>query len=384
MPPWVQKAHRFLAASFLHTALLLGAVLAAIHAWVPVRASEPVYSRHFAAASYTRTSPEHVQEIGRAFDEMGEQSSYAYEPWVLFRERSFHSPLLNVSHEGLRYTHGVPLDCGSKEPLRVWVLGGSTVFGWGVPDSQTIPSHLQGILAAAFPDRCVQVTNFGHSYYYSSLELAYFTRLLRQREHPHCAIVLDGLNDSFYLATGYDVPYFADIAYRAWEREREEELGVVGDQPWVTFNRSMPVFRLLERFGRGPRPEYQTEGRFGVEPADPLAYALETFRTNHRAFEALGRAFGIPVLHLLQPTALEPHVAGLGEKGPTVLAILRELDAGKIEGLVSITDCLRATEHPYVDETHYSDQGCHDVAVAIGRLVVERLGQDALLAEGTR
>src|SRR6185503_1538519 len=116
--------------------------------------------------------------------------------------------------------------------------------------------------------------------YFSSMELGSFLRLLRAVERPNVAVFLDGLNDALYLMQGHDVPFFSDVLHGGWERERERQLAAAGDLPWVTFNRSLPLFRLIERFQAGPEPGtgFEVSPRYRETPADPIAWAVERYR----------------------------------------------------------------------------------------------------------
>lgn len=104
-----------------------------------------------------------------------------------------------------------PLDA---ENFNVFVFGGSTTFGYGVTDSQTVPSVIQEELAKLSP-RNVSVYNFGVGWYFSTQERLLFERLLYQGHIPHLAIFIDGLNDTWYA--GSNRPAFADQFATAFE-----------------------------------------------------------------------------------------------------------------------------------------------------------------------
>ncbi len=374
----MRKWYRVAAILFLNAVVLLFVLLLGLRLFVPVRQPGPIYSQGFDLASYVRTSPEDALAVGLEFDRMGEQSSYEFDPWTMFRERVYHGTLLNVDEGGIRRTLAPDparsnLPHTNAEPLRVWVLGGSTVFGWAMPDAQTIPSHLQGLLQATFSERHVEVTNHGHSYFYSSMELSDFLRLLRAGERPHIAVILDGLNDALYLTLGHDAPFFSDVLHSGWERERERQLAAAGDLPWVTFNRSLPLFRLIERLQAGPEPGagFEVSPRYQETPADPIAWAVERYRFNHRAILAAGKEFGVDIVHLLQPVTFYASGIPAGDRPPPVSfydALLGDLPAG----LDSAVEALREVARAYVDWGHYSDQGCHEVARAIAETIARR------------
>jgi len=70
----------------------------------------------------------------------------------------------------------------------VWFLGGSSVFGYGVADHETIPAQLEQIIGRS-------VTHFGTSNYYSTQENLLLTLYLRVGYRPAMALFLDGINE---------------------------------------------------------------------------------------------------------------------------------------------------------------------------------------------
>src|SRR5215471_14809944 len=77
-------------------------------------------------------------------------------PYGLWRMHKVTGETENVSDGGIRKTAHVK--CGGDEPV-IWVFGGSTTFGQGTPDWETIPSNL----AKNFADdgRPLCVVNYG-------------------------------------------------------------------------------------------------------------------------------------------------------------------------------------------------------------------------------
>ncbi|MBI1878575.1 MAG: hypothetical protein HYR94_10165, partial [Chloroflexi bacterium] len=135
---------------FLNTVLLLGIALLITQFFLDSRSSLakplPVYSQYFNLDSYVLTDHETALQVGLEFDRMGEQESYEYHPWTVFMERRFDGKVVTVEEHFNHNARGTkppaPLQEG-QEDLLVWTFGGSTMFGWGLPDDQTIDSHLQ-------------------------------------------------------------------------------------------------------------------------------------------------------------------------------------------------------------------------------------------------
>jgi hypothetical protein len=112
--------------------------------------------------------------------------NHAYEPFTGHREREFEGRWVNVDEHGFR--HGSHGPSWPPPPGSVFVFGGSTTFGMGVPDGGTIPAQLEQKLRDA-SGRDVHVYNFGRGYYFSSQERALFTTLLEQGIAPAIAVL---------------------------------------------------------------------------------------------------------------------------------------------------------------------------------------------------
>jgi hypothetical protein len=96
---------------------------------------------------------------------------------------------VNIDEHGFRRGSGSQ-DWPPTARHTVFVFGGSTTFGYGLPDNETVASSIQRLLG---PDWAVY--NFGQSNYYSTQEMLLFERLLQQGVKPDVAIFIDGMND---------------------------------------------------------------------------------------------------------------------------------------------------------------------------------------------
>jgi hypothetical protein len=141
-----------------------------------------------------------------------------FEPFTQFKERPFSGRFVNVSGQGFRHSGEQAVWPPDTNAFNVFVFGGSTAFGYGLPDNQTVPSFLQSWMRTNGLSRAC-VYNFGRAYYYSSQELVLFMRLLAAGHVPHLALFLDGLNDAAYPE---DMPEFSDRVRRVMERIKAE------------------------------------------------------------------------------------------------------------------------------------------------------------------
>lgn len=140
-----------------------------------------------------------------------------YRAFSQFGELPYRGRFVKVSAHGYRESRGQGPWPMAPRAFNVWGFGGSTTFGYGLPDDETVPSCLQAYLAEKVGDRAVAAYNFGHAYYYSSQELMLFYRLLTSESVlPDVVIFIDGINEHyiepFYsqaLRTFMESPYLA-------------------------------------------------------------------------------------------------------------------------------------------------------------------------------
>ena len=78
--------------------------------------------------------------------------------------------------------------------FRVVLLGGSTTFGWGVNDDETIDAYMREMLAAQYPGRVIEVANLAFDGYDSYQLYERFRSDVLDLE-PDAVIVNTGVND---------------------------------------------------------------------------------------------------------------------------------------------------------------------------------------------
>lgn len=123
-----------------------------------------------------------------------------YHPLLSFVPKPLKTPHITINEQGIRKTTGNPATVTSQQ-IKIFIFGGSTVFGTNVTDDETIPSHIAKLLNANGPAH--QITNFGASAYNSSQELTSLLIQLKQGNVPDMVIFYDGINDFYsrYLYT---------------------------------------------------------------------------------------------------------------------------------------------------------------------------------------
>ena len=304
-----------------------------------------------------------------------------FEPFTQFKERPFKGAFVNVHEAGFRLTATPtpwPPDASAQN---IFVFGGSTTFGYGVKDNETIPSHLQDILARS-SQRRIAVYNFARGFYYSTQERLLFERLLSEGVKPDVAIFVDGINE-FFMA-GRDLPpLFRQRLEAAFEGSRSDGARA------AEIAARMPIMRLLGdlscRFGKCPVKDRPAEEVAGGNAGALVETTIERYLANKRLIEATADSHAIKTIFVWQPSPtykydvtkhpfagkdFGPHkIAGVGY--PALSARAAKSDLGRrFLWCADIQEQLRVPL--YVDQIHYSAAFSKTVAECIARLAKER------------
>ena len=304
------------------------------------------------------------------------------------------TPYYTVGVEGIRYLSGWSdesvRDLLSQKHGHVFVFGGSTTFGDGVPDDDTVVAYLNRL------DMDNVYLNFGIQAYDSIREIDKLLYLLRKGLRPKQVMFIDGLND---------VTTFARSPYEIHDTPRLQglvldrgEVPLIYGYPTVQnmlhgLAYSFPLTHVIKKWIEGQRGldhshERKSANIHGMEDwqelmlyhtkwpsihinrADDLAEDVVQYYKEAIAFVSiLGKAFGFVPHFIYQPIGLlESNQAFLAEEfsESDYLAIYRAVDVRirdeiKSGGLLML-DCSRSIsdygiENSYVDATHYSPEG---------------------------
>lgn len=190
--------------------------------------------------------------------------------------------------QGFRRSTDVTKD---KAPgvYRIFLMGGSTAYGLGslsrhgrdrygvIRNDETIDFYLEQFLKARLPERQVEVINAAITSHYSHHHLIYLNQtILKYR--PDMVIFLDGYNDYFSYAEGFD--QFRDYPYRAWSHLFLDEptiKGYLAYTGWWLYQKSHLVYVTVKQL----RPLWRsvTDTRQGREQID-VEQALHNLETN--------------------------------------------------------------------------------------------------------
>jgi hypothetical protein len=216
-----------------------------------------------------------------------------YEPVTGMKEAAFSGNYVNVDEAGFRIAPGQGQWPPANSAINIFVFGGSTTFGYGVADADTVPANVQSILARAI-DRPVHVYNFGRGHYQSSFERLLFEKLLVSGHVPDIAIFIDGLNDLINNA---------EFSERGLQLEAA--VGGTSLQKFRGFLNSVALARgvrwFRDRFlsGSASAPETQPPD-FDQIDGDQHA-AIARYLRNVRLSTSIADQFGVEVAFVWQP-----------------------------------------------------------------------------------
>jgi hypothetical protein len=189
--------------------------------------------------------------------------------------------------------------CEKQTSVELWMFGGSTLYGTGVPDWATIPSFLSRDLNSAHV-RCVVVTNFGVEGYVTNQEVMLLMEQLKIGRHPDIVIFYDGVNDSYAGAVEPGIPR-AHVSLSIIKARVEGTLAGRLD-----FLRNSYALQLagtaVNYLRRASAAEPQTE-----ETDSKAGATLDNYEANLRILRILGEAYGFRVFCFWQPAFVYGH-----------------------------------------------------------------------------
>lgn len=283
---------------------------------------------------HNRVNPNEALENKRLVEEVIESNSFEYSPYVDFKTIDFEGKYVNTNNFLRKSIPDKFINRNNQKPIKIFLLGGSTTFGFNVRDSETIASALVKTYSAQCSScRSIEVYNYGVLSYHSYNELTLLTRFIFTGNKPDVVIFLDGLNDLFMnQASRKQIPWYY---YRLKEHIRNEK------------DSTLSLFQLEKN-----------------EKAEKAAKeVVDKLFTNYEHARQLGKIYNIKPLFFIQPVPYhdypnrknDPIVDTMSlpvvEAGYKILE--KECDSSKSEYYLG--DMLQSEQGlPFIDHFHYS------------------------------
>ena len=322
-----------------------------------------------------------------------------WRPYVYVRRGSYRGPHVTIDADGRRRTwqpDGLP-----ESRRRMFVFGGSAVWGQGARDDYTVPSCISKALFEAGLN--VEVTNFGECAFVTTQEVIVLLRELHKGNIPDVVVFYDGVNDmlSAYQNRTTGLPQHEanrrlDLNLRRSNSRMLQEIGTnVRVKLWGFGLLSATVRRRLGM----KRPRVDWRGFPDTTPEGDLQQdVVRVYEANMKVVEALGKGFGFSARFYWQPTvyaksSLTPYEEELSKRFSVF--------SGFFTG---VYDCLRGADHlerdypfrdlsnlftdpdePYFyDFCHITEKGNEVVGREIAKDLAKSLAVDRHRAAGGR
>ena len=289
------------------------------------------------------------------YDKEVQEQSLKYYSFIGWRRRPFHGETINVVGD---YGERLTVQAPDPRPQTVFFFGGSTMWGTGSRDADTIPSQFAVKTG-------LRARNFGETAYTAHQNLELMIRLLEGGERPTAVVFYDGVNDVSGKCRN-ELNYYSD------QREVRNRLAV---EP-SAFVRAYGAFigQLATLFARG-----DIEGGFDCNSdpskADAVATALVS---DWKIAAAVAQLYGVRFYAVLQPVVYYSHTRtdylGIDVKSDyysqfqAVYPRIRKLMVGT--PFRDLTDAFDRDEAIYLDFCHVSPNGNAIIAARMADFIV--------------
>jgi lysophospholipase L1-like esterase len=259
----------------------------------------------------------------------------------------------------------------------VWIFGGSTVYGTGVPDWATLPSYLSRSLKID-GSPCLDVTNFGCESYASTQELLLLIEQLKRGGTPDIVIFYDGVNDAHGGMAAPD-PWVAHYGYATIKARVEGSFSGRFD-----FIHRLYTMRVID----AARQLFHRRGESlsAEQLRAKAAVVVDNYVANQNIARALGQAYHFRFYGFWQPmlfcghkplVSFEQQITQLDatskarlDPRPVVAAYQEAERRAPKASFVYLGDIFDSTpEGVYIDEAHLGPHGNELAANAIAKYI---------------
>ncbi|MFH1441757.1 MAG: hypothetical protein ABIH18_06965 [Candidatus Omnitrophota bacterium] len=225
-----------------------------------------------------------------------------YYPFYEWRRQGYAGKFINISDEGIRKTWN-PKD--TKKLNKVFIFGGSTVWGTGVRDNFTIASLLSKNINKN--TESYSVTNFGEAGYVLTQEIILLITQLKKGNIPDYVIFYDGVNDVLAALQNREAGLIYN--YNRWKMKLGLEPRIfnkLSEEALLTNSKFIYLFSYLNNV-------FKKNNMYDETALENLAYQIiKDYKKNMDLIERLSQAYGFkysffwqPVLFMVNPKTNE-------------------------------------------------------------------------------
>ena len=273
-------------------------------------ADQPTVDHHVNADGYPDSS-----WLTSYWKEFADSKPVEWRSYVYWRRMPYRGVHINVDTDGIRST--TRPNAGDRRPrgsAKVFMFGGSTMWGTGARDAFTIPSILSRELEGS--GVAAEVTNFGEAGYVSTQEVIALMLRLQGGDVPDLVIFYDGLNDTFsaYQQHVAGAPQNEFNRFKEFNLSRPDRFKERRAMALREFTEGLSTVRFVRsHLWRRTAPSRETPetNPFLVAENTPLDIdglargVLDKYVGNVEIVEALSDHYGFECLFYWQPTIFE-------------------------------------------------------------------------------
>lgn len=271
---------------------------------------------------------------------------------------------------GFRHAQRHTVNANADGTRKVYFFGGSTMYGLGVSDAETIPS----LVSAATG---VQAENYGNIAYTAHQSLVLLLELLQTGHRPNIVVFYDGMND---------VAVKCEIGMTPNSHREEKNLTSLvrgRDSPSTFTHYFRPVLRLTDRLGREISKVASTnpyDCDTDSKKADQIA---ENLLLDWHFAKLLTESFGGKFIGILQPVSyfsrtrldrMKPPPQFLDRQYQAIYPKLRQ-EIGRDSRFYDLVTALDVDEPIFTDFNHLTAAGNRYVAARIAEILQKTIAQ---------
>lgn len=288
-----------------------------------------------------------------------------YQPYIEWHTHPVQGEYINIDENGIRHTPGS--ECGA-DSYRIFMFGGSTMWGYGAPDWGTIPAYVQ---AGVSGDVCV--VNYADVGFNSTQGLIRLIGELQRGNVPDMVIFYDGANEvTTAYTSGQPGAHFYQNQFEDAIQGDLDFGAPQGQSPLLDLLRQTNTYRLL-----GSAPQDAHEPVFPPYSEDFVSAIAEVYLTNINAAALLAEDYEFDFLAFWQPLLVLNEEAVTDEEQ----RFLWEMPGGLPDLFKLVYPHIQAAEHIH-DLTHVLDT--HEGSVWIDFNHLSPLGNERVAAEMLR
>jgi hypothetical protein len=223
-----------------------------------------------------------------------------YEPYVLWRRAPFNGSAISIDADGIRRTLHTHCDATT---FTVWMFGDSVMWGWGSPDSETIPS----LVAADYEKagRQVCIVNYGEKGWANTQELFELVQQLKHADRkPDAVLFYDGGTEAF---TAYENKQ-VDVHSNYLDFKNYLDTWITERKSGFSYLSRSNTYRLLENIAARVSPKEESNDSVSESEAQTWSRAImQNYQENMNIIELLAKQYGFRPIFVWYPNMAVGH-----------------------------------------------------------------------------